>query len=370
MKTTYKTSRYLLFVLIAAAVLVFLIAFLWVGRANRQISGKIIETKVDVATGGVFFVVRTEDDQEIGMRLSDETMVFSFLDGFPTETFRAGLMTDTLSVSADLSGARETLAAADGREIPAYHADQVEVTGYLKPNPVTLPDGTEVELWQYANAAVYALSDGTELLRVDTPTGPDRVYVGGVESLDDLPEEAQTRILDFYRDQGLLYDQQAQLEKAYEDYCQAEEPAAFHTHLLDQEISPTASSDTVIYFQTSVSLPVDGTQMAELCVGTAFDKKTGEPIELQDLFSCPPEEIPQKLMEIAQITDPVLWEEMKTAFDPKRMCFFPENLEVGFPQGTLPSEAHSLQLSFAYDEQILAILQPWAVPTNGNDTQS
>lgn len=370
MRTTQKINRPIVFAaLIGAAVLVFLIAFFWAGGAKRQISGRIVATKVDDATGGVSFVVQTEDGQEIGVLLSDETMVFSFLDGFPIERFQAGLMTDTLLVSADLGGARESLAAEDGKTIPAYYADQVEVTGDLRPDPVRLPDGTTAEVWQYVGGTAYILPDGTELLRVNTPTGPGHVSVGGVEGLDELPEEAQTNILRFYQDQGLLYDQQAQLEKAYEDYCRAEEPAAFQTHLLDQEISPTASSDTVIYFQTSVSLPVDGTQMTSLCAGAAFEKKTGDPIAWQDLFSCPPEEIPQTLMEIAQITDPVLWEEIKTAFDPQWMCFFPEHLAVSFPQGTLPSEAHSLQLDIAYEERLLDILQPWAVPTHQTDSQ-
>jgi len=39
---------------------------------------------------------------------------------------------------------------------------------------------------------------------------------------------------------------------------------------------------------------------------------------------------------------------------------------VCFNKGTLPSEEHGYMLGLDYDERLLEILQPWAVP-DGND---
>ena len=67
-------------------------------------------------------------------------------------------------------------------------------------------DGNYVDLWQeeFHWRDLYRLPDGTELLTEQTPNGPERVYVGGTESFDDLSEAAQTAVLAYYQRQGLL----------------------------------------------------------------------------------------------------------------------------------------------------------------------
>lgn len=53
------------------------------------------------------------------------------------------------------------------------------------------------------------------LLAVTDSSGPDNCYVGGIESFDDLSETAKEKVLAYYEAQGTLYDEEAELERAY-----------------------------------------------------------------------------------------------------------------------------------------------------------
>lgn len=65
--------------------------------------------------------------------------------------------------------------------------------------------------------------------------GPDNVYVGGIENFDALEENTQKKVLAYYEEQGLLYDIDSELERAYADY--KENPSGFHSYSLSQSIS-------------------------------------------------------------------------------------------------------------------------------------
>lgn len=342
---------------IAAALLLCAGAMHFAATRQHRLSGQILRSE-----GNGTLLVQPEDGKPFYLLVSDETFVFSFLDGFDTQSFREGKLTDTVQVSATVAGPKRRVTTADGTTAAAWPAVQVEVRGRLQPEPVTLPDGTGVQVWQYARDTAYILADGTELLRVDTPIGPGNVYTGGVGSLAQLPRQAQEKILAFYEAQGLLYDERAQLERAYEAYCRWEDPEPFSAHTLGQEIGPTASGDRVIYFMTSVHLPVSGNETTELRRGAAFDKTTGERIEAKDLFTCPPEELAPKLLDLAGITDPAQRDAMVSAFDAGNLVFFPEHLELSFPQGSLPGQEHSTLIGLEYEEGLRGLLVDGAVP--------
>ncbi len=334
-------------------------------KIKHDISGKVIETNVDAEIGLSSFVIQTDDNKEIGIRMTDETHCFSFVEGMSSETFLSSPQTDVL-VSVKCYRSHESLMTDEGKKITAYNAERIIVDGYLKNDIITLSDGTDVDLWQYSNAAAYALRNGTELLRVQTPSGPDHAYVVGVESLDDIDAGAKNNILEFYRDRGLLYDEKAELEKAYAHYLASDEPSEFDSYSIGQETAPSASTDTVIYFLTTVSLPIDGSHDYELRIGTAFHKSTGEPIDSWDLFSCSPDEALETIMDIAGVSDPVLKAEMKRAFYPENLIFFQDNLEVCFRQGSLPSQEYTYILGLDYDDRLAEILHDWAIPRSNN----
>ncbi len=332
------------------------------GKSGDRLSGRVVETNVNDSVGLVSFVLRTDDDKEVGILLTDETSVGVLVDGIVTKDFLSGTRSDVL-VSVEYDRSQRILTRADGAEIDAYNAKRVDVTGYRK-DDVTLSGGAAVECWQKNFGVSYVLPDGTELLTVETPFGPKNVYVGGQESLDDLSESVQEKVIAYFDAQGLLYGEQAELERAYADYCA--DGAAFTMHHVSQDVTPIASSEKVMYFLTDVSIPSDRPrEQTELRLGTAFDRETGEVIDNTSLFSCSADEAEQELLKLSQIGDASLQKELKQAFDWNNILFFPENLEINYPEGTLNSQEYSYLIGFDYDDALLSILNDWAVPTNG-----
>ena len=130
---------------------------------------------------------------------------------------------------------------------------------------------------------------------------------------------------------------------------------------MEQTIYPTASNDHVIYFRTTLTLPLDGraSTMRNLCA--AFDRETGEFLDPWSLFTLPPEEAVEALLDAAQIPDSADRREMAAAFRPEYLIFCPEHLEICFPQGALPGEELTHILALDYPD-LEDILQPWAVP--------
>ena len=107
---------------------------------------------------------------------------------------------------------------------------------------VVFSDGQYADLWEPESGIweEYRLPDGTVILQVQEPAGPDNSITAGVESLKDLKEPARQTILDYYEKQGILYDLQAELQKAYEAYGKSKEAGEkFQAFTLNQTISPT-----------------------------------------------------------------------------------------------------------------------------------
>lgn len=238
-----------------------------------------------------------------------------------------------------------------------------EELGLKEKKVITFSDGTSADLWwpDHSGSDIYKLSDGTILLTILDPTGPDNVYVGGVESFNALSESAQKAVGEYYEKQGLLYDTQSELENAYTEYLTCKESGAeYHERYIAQDIAPTASNDTIMCFLTSVYLPANGQTAQELHLGAAFDRKTGDALSNWDLFTLPEEKTRQWLLDAFQV-DSSLRAEMEAALKPEYIILFPEYLEVTFPQGTLPSQEYSYGVGLEYNK-LKAVLQPWAVP--------
>lgn len=226
-------------------------------------------------------------------------------------------------------------------------------------------DGTSAFLWQSdLGNKNYKLADGTTLLTIQAPSGPDNVYVGGVDSFEDLSQSVQQAVSAFYEEQGLLYDTQSELENAYAEYLTCKEnETEYHNRLISQDISPTASNENIMCFLTSVILPVDGQTGQEIRLGAVFDRNTGEVLSNWDLFTLPQENLRQWLIDAFDVADPTLQAEMKAALKPEYIILFPKYLEVTFPQGTLPSQEHSYIVDLDYTK-LRFVLQTWVLPNN------
>ncbi len=239
-----------------------------------------------------------------------------------------------------------------------------EIWTLEKEKVVIFPDGEFVNLWKTNRTEqdIYKLSDGTSLLRVNEQSGPANVYVGGIESFDNLSENAQNTVSTFYEEQGLLYNLQSELEKAYSEYLNCKSNGnTFNDLFISQDISPTASNDSIMCFLTSVTLPISGQMYQEIRLGAVFDRQTGEVQNTWDLFSLPENEIRKKLLKLSQITDIELLIEMENALKPEYIILFPDTLEITFPRGTLPSQEYSCILGIDYDD-LDGVIQTWAIP--------
>lgn len=337
--------------------------------AEKTISGEVVEVSVDAAAGGESYVIRTEDSEDIGVIMEQDAYIVPWLEEFDEDAFKTGEQTGVI-VTATCKRSRTTLTTKDGKEITAYPAMRVSINGLLSRNALSLSDGTSVNVVkQHMLGTKYQLPDGTELLLEQTAFGPDRVHVAGIESFDHLSEPAKAAILSFYEDQGLLYDVQDELENAYAAYLTSGSDDQFDSHLVGQEVSPSASTDRVMYFRTVVTHPIDGNHIYEETLGAAFDRETGEHIDNFDLFVCSEQEILPNLLDLAGVTEPELRKEMEAAFTPECIVFSPNNMELSFHQGTLPSQEHSFWVAVDYDERLCGILYDWAVPQTGEQAE-
>lgn len=226
---------------------------------------------------------------------------------------------------------------------------------------ILLPEGSRLSsTLEDFDPEAFRRGQGQELLWVYDPGSPDQSWTAGTESFTSLPAPVQARILEYYQEQGPLYEEQTELERAFRKYRQV--PEDFSPASLRQDTALISSSQGALSFLTSVYLPTDGRYGQELRLGQAFRRDTGEPLEAGDLFLCPPEEIAPRLLELADLSDPALRSEMETAFSDRSLLFFPEHLEIAFPAGSLTSQEHSYLLGLDWDEELAALLQPWALP--------
>ena len=186
----------------------------------------------------------------------------------------------------------------------------------------TLSDGTTVDLWRKDGWEdgnyYYRLSDGTDLLRVKLPVGPENVH-NTYENVEDLNETARAAVLAWFEDRGLLYDTERELERAYGWYlaCQ-ENREEYADRFVQQIIYPAGSNEAIICFVTEVTLPLEEPQMVEMItLQTVFDRETGQVISGWDLFTIPEAEVRAWVAEHAAGDDPVLRREMEAALGRK-----------------------------------------------------
>lgn len=294
-------------------------------------------------------IVRLPEGTETAFLLGEDTITFSWVESVSWEDLEPGM-----NISADYSGWKKTYTAPDGREYPGYTAKILMIEEVRADEPVILSDGTEVWPWQGMVLDPYRLADGTELL-----------------CLNDLPmeapgeavsQEAGEKIQAYFDAQGILYDPISLLEQAWEAHQNTQPGENFQSFYASQMVSQTAVSDRVVYYGTSLILPFDSQEGSMTRLGAAFDRETGDVIPLEDLFTCPPEEIPGAVLEACAISEGTLRREMEAAFLPEYVVFGSDgNVEVTFPKGTLASQEY-VHIVTAELEKLEGILQPWAVP--------
>lgn len=334
------------------------------GRKEMTVDGEAVEVISDEDGKGASLVIRTDDGEEIGVLIDDDTAIVSYVDDRASEEFRNGNLT-AFTATAYCKPKKSSLIREDSSEIDAYRATELGITSYLTDDSERLSDGTALDVWKDSDSTVYRLEDGTELLRVQNPSGPEGVYAGGTESFDDLGEKAQAGIRAYYDERGILYNVQEELEQAYAA-CQKslKNNEEFSTWTVSQEVVPTASSEKIICFQTNIILPDNNGSGSEYYLGAVFDRETGEYMDTWELFSCEKDEAAKKILDMAGIEEEPLRSEMIKSMNSENMVLFNEGIEVYFPRGTLKSQEELYILGLGYDDRLGEILQEWAIPRN------
>ena len=306
---------------------------------QEQVQGEIIGFELGEDGRLASFTVRTRDGKERDFSMTEESWVAAFSEDTSGNDFQSEPQLNAgVTVYLDKGAVRN-----------------LQVWGLLEQNAGTLSDGTPLDIMRGFGWRTYRLTDGTELLTVQETDGPANSYL-----FDDLTEAAREKILAYYEAQGTLYDEKAELERAYAAW--REEGNEYYCRSLDQRSSPTASNGRMMYFLTTVRLPVEGRTFHELRLGAAFDRETGDHINNLDLFACPEEEVIEAVLDAGKVPTQLLKTEMRAAFRPEYLVFFPDSLGINFPQGTLPSQEYDYYVSAEYDDGLKDLLQDWAVP--------
>lgn len=333
---------------------------------EKQIQGLV--TEIQTGEGGELtaLVVQTQGGEPAGVLVTEDTRLTPGRDGSYTLSEIWAEFRPDVQISARCAPQKQMMSTGEGGEITAYQADFVDITGRLVRGAVTLEDGAAVDLLEdgFPSDHTYLLPDGTRLLNVRGPSGPEGCYVMGLESFADLSQQAQEKISAYYQERGLLYDEEEELEKAYAAYLK--KGADFQSYLVEQDVSPSASSEKVMYFRTDVTLPLDqegGGTIYTLALGDAFDRETGERLALWDLFRCPEEEARRAILDAA-----LDWTGsggvragMEATFTPERVIVSSDGLSINYEPGTLPGEEHGY-IVYADLNKIQDLMYGWAVP--------
>lgn len=342
---------------------------------EKRVEGLVVEVQTDKAGNLTAFVVEDRQGERTGVRLAEGTHLWPRGSGSWTHeelraAFQADLQMDAWAF-ASCHPRREKLETADGA-VKAYWATSTGVRGGLKREAAALRDGTAVDMLELDDwdTRRYRLADGTELLEVDEPRGPEDYYVGDLENFDDLTETAQEKVRQYYEDRGPLYDEMDVLEHCYAAWKELGEE--YQSSPIRQDVSPSASSERVMYFTTELMLPQEyGTP---LCSSTslqdAFDRRTGEKLDTWDLFAVPEAEVRRRLPELAGWEEePGILAEMPAALEPEWIRFFRDGLAVFFPAGSLPGEEVGYHIIVDAGNIPEGFVQPWAVPKSwGEET--
>ena len=327
------------------------------GGGNLLVAGEITEAEVEDGRLDSVVLRSRSTGKEVFVQLTEDTTVMPILEGATAEELLDGEgITGRLELEADCS----TLTGI-------CTAREIQITGARREQGITLSDGTAVEIWDTAFFGTnYILPDGTELLRENRPSGPQNVHVGGVEGFDQLSAPAREAVAAYYAEQGLLYDVEEVLERAYADYRDGGED--FSAYLVEQSVSPSASNERLMYFTTTVFCSIDSGTAEETSLPAVFDRETGEKLDIWSLFAVPEEEARAALVDKMAEGGYIPRAELEAALRPEYIIFRTDRLDITFPRGTLPSQEYTTGGSFDYAE-LDGLLQPWAIPEEPEQEQ-
>ena len=128
-----------------------------------------------------------QDGKTIGVRLTGETGIYPALVDITDEALRNAEYPH-MEVTVTGEKAEEKLTAADGTEVPTYTASVIIINSIPYGEPLTLEDGTTVQVRLNREGLAYYAPDGMMLLQIHNQI-PDDIFVDRVD-FDVFPKEA------------------------------------------------------------------------------------------------------------------------------------------------------------------------------------
>lgn len=239
-------------------------------------------------------------------------------------------------------------------------AVQEEIWELEQDDVIVFADGEAADRWRgYQNGlrepwALYELSDGTVLLQENDLSGPE-----GSAAFAALSEEVQAAVSAWYQGEGARYDLTALLEACYARY-QEQGGENYQPGLVAQTASATAASEGVVYLTTLVEQAADPAACQTLRYGAAFDRASGQRLEVWSLFTRPEAEVRLALAAAAG-DDPEVQQRLADAIDPGHILFYEDRLEIDFPAGAFAGLDTTYTLTVEY-ARLEGILDPRALP--------
>ena len=155
-----------------------------------------------------------------------------------------------------------------------------------------------------------------------------------------------------------------ELEKASAIYQQSQNKENFSMMRIEQNVYPTAANDRLIFFQTSLHLPLAEKTFTERNLCEVFDRKTGAYIPIEDLFICPLEELGSQLLALAHLSDADR-ADMEAAFRREYIFFTEDSLCIDFPAGSLTNYKEQYIVPLKYTSDLRGLMHDWAIPKEG-----
>lgn len=234
----------------------------------------------------------------------------------------------------------------------------------------TFADGVKAVKWKNEKENTqqyrYRLEDGTDLLQTTCVLSPEEENDSELSGFDGLEDEAKEKVRDYYQKQGVVYDLEQQLEDAYADYLACVDSREHFTcHEVSQDVTESAENGTCMVILTAVTTPkklhFDGGTTCNYQTAI-FDRKSGETIDIWDLFTKPQAETKEELAKICSVEDTTVSEQdVGPVMDQSQILLFQDYLEVWFPYGTWERQEFDKGFGFEY-EKIEGLLYDWAVP--------
>lgn len=231
-----------------------------------------------------------------------------------------------------------------------FLADTITIESALAQQPVLLKDGTSLELWEGPYWQKNYKLDGQTIFLEDRP--------GGIFLPEDMEQALAAKLSARYDKLGRAYDLPKLLENAYSEWKSAPDKYGQPRKVI-QETALAAQSEEVVYVQTYLELR-SSMGAEQLRMGEAFRKSSGEPVGAAELFSCSMDRLLDVLFEQNGIEEATA-AELKAAFRPELLVFYPDALEIYWPAGSMTGQDSAFVLG-ADIEDLEGLIQPWAVP--------